>query len=93
MKIKKIRPYTKKAEQRVDVFKLVYTGKMDLGHRYKTCSWSIIWPCRPCSKKEKELIYGGYNAVGGNGGIAVRVGPPGFFQPGNTVSGPSETAL
>ncbi len=41
--------------------------------------------CHPCSKMEKTLGAGGYNAVRGHGGITAKVIQPGILKVGESV--------
>ena len=46
----------------------------------------IHGPCPPCSRMEKELGPGGYNAMRGHGGWYASVVTPGVIQVGNSVT-------
>ena len=46
----------------------------------------IHGPCPPCSRMEKELGPGGYNALRGHGGWYASVATPGQISVGDTVA-------
>lgn len=55
--------------------------------RIGTALLEVTGQCHPCSKMEKALGYGGYNAMRGHGGITAKVVAEGVIQTGDSVSG------
>lgn len=53
--------------------------------RLGTAELLITGPCAPCSKMEKKLGPGGYNAMRGHGGITARVVKTGTISVGDTL--------
>ena len=47
--------------------------------------------CYPCSKMEKNLGHGGFNAMRGHGGITCRVIEEGIIKIGDQISIPNQT--
>lgn len=58
----------------------------DKPFRIGTAVFEMTGLCHPCSKMEKALGHGGYNAMRGHGGITARVVQPGTIQVGDSVS-------
>ncbi len=58
----------------------------DLPFRIGSVWLEMTGPCQPCSKMEKALGFGGYNAMRGHGGITAKVLQAGFIQVGDVVS-------
>ena len=50
-----------------------------------TCEVEITVPCAPCSRMEKSLGTGGYNAMRGHGGWCAQVITPGHISVGEKV--------
>ena len=58
----------------------------DKTFRIGTAVFEMTGLCHPCSKMEKALGHGGYNAMRGHGGITARVVQSGTIHVGDSVS-------